>query len=164
MSLSDQTDKTNQKIDFASAKIKIAKYCAYQERAHYEVEQKLYTYGLYSDQVQELLAWLITENYLNEERFAIAYAGGKFRLKKWGRIKIEQNLHQKRVSEYSINKALSQIEEATYISTLEDLIKAKWKITKANNVYELRNKIARSVISKGFEPEKVWELTKTIIP
>jgi len=164
MSLSDQTDKTNQKIDFSSAKIKIAKYCAYQERAHYEVEQKLYSYGLYTDQVQELLAWLITENYLNEERFAIAYAGGKFRLKKWGKIKIEQNLLQKRVSEYSINKALSQIDAAAYLNTLEDLIRAKWRITKANNVYELRNKIARSVIIKGYEPEKVWELTKTIIP
>ena len=163
MSLSDNADKTNQPVDFASAKIKIARYCSYQERAHYEVEQKLYTYGLYTDQVQELLSWLITENYLNEERFAIAYAGGKFRLKKWGRIKIEQNLKQKRVSEYSINKALTNIDTEAYLSTLEELIRAKWKVAKANNIYELRNKIARSVISKGFEPEKVWELTKTII-
>jgi regulatory protein len=152
------------KIDFSSAKIKIVKYCAYQERAHYEVEQKLYSYGLYTDKVQELLAWLITENYLNEERFAIAYAGGKFRIKKWGRIKIKQNLALKKVSGYSIEKALSQIEDDTYLRTLKNLIRAKEKTTKADNTYELRNKIARSVISKGFEPEKVWELVKTIIP
>lgn len=164
MNLSDKTDKTNQKIEFADAKIKIAKYCAYQERAHYEVEQKLYTYGLYSDQVQELMAWLITENYLNEERFAIAYAGGKFRVKKWGKIKIRQNLVFKKVSDYSIEKALSQINDTDYENVLEDLIRAKWRITKAQNIYELRNKIARSAISKGFESEKVWELTRTIIP
>lgn len=164
MNLSDGTDNTNKKIDFASAKVKIAKYCAYQERAHSEVELKLFSYGLYSDQVQELMAWLITENYLNEERYAIAYAGGKFRIKKWGRIKIEQNLRQKRVSEYSIKKALSNIEEAAYLRTLEELIKAKKKFTTADNIYELRNKIARSVISKGYEPDKVWEVMKTILP
>lgn len=163
MNLSDRTYNTNQKVEFADAKIKIAKYCAYQERAHYEVEQKLYTYGLYSEQVQELMAWLITENYLNEERFAIAYAGGKFRVKKWGKIKIKQNLVFKKVSDYSIEKALLQISDADYEVVIEDLIRAKWKIAKAKNIYELRNKIAKSVIIKGFEPEKVWELTRTII-
>ena len=109
------------------------------------------------------MAWLITENYLNEERFAIAYAGGKFRVKKWGKIKIKQNLVFKKVSDYSIEKALLQISDADYEVVIEDLIRAKWKIAKAKNIYELRNKIAKSVIIKGFEPEKVWELTRTII-
>ena len=159
----DQESSKNQTIDFASAKSKIAKYCAYQERAHAEVEQKLYTYGLFSDQVQELLAWLITENYVNEERFAIAFSGGKFRLKKWGKIKIKQHLQQKKVSEYSINKAILQIEEEDYVNTLQELIRQKLRSATADNVYELRNKVARFVINKGYEPEQVWQHTKNII-
>lgn len=158
----DENSK-NQLVDFATAKIKIAKYCAYQERAHAEVEQKLYSFGLFSNQVEELLAWLITENYVNEERFAIAFAGGKFRLKKWGKIKIGRQLQLKKVSQYCIDKALSLIEDEDYLYTIQQLIKQKWQNTTANNIYELRNKVARYVINKGYEPEKVWEYTKNII-
>ena len=158
----DENSK-NHIVDFATAKIKIAKYCAYQERAHAEVEQKLYSFGLFSNQVEELLAWLITENYVNEERFAIAFAGGKFRLKKWGKIKIGRQLQLKKVSQYSIDKALSLIDEEDYLYTVQQLIKQKWQNTTANNIYELRNKVARYVINKGYEPEKVWEYTKNII-
>ncbi len=147
----------------ASVKLKIARYCAYQERAHTEVEQKLYSYGLYSGQVQEVMAWLITENYLNEERYAIAFAGGKFRVKKWGRNKIKQHLGLKKVSEYSINKALAAIDEEEYRQTLTDLIKQKVAQVSAPNSYALRHKVARYVINKGYEPEQVWPLVKTII-
>lgn len=153
----------NKPIDFAKAKVKIAKYCAYQERSHSEVEQKLYSYGLHSNQVQELLAWLITENYVNEERYATTFAGGKFRLKKWGKLKIEKHLAQKKVSQYSIDKALALIDEEDYIATMEDLIDRKRHAVSANNIYELRNKVARSLINKGFEPERVWDKVKTII-
>ena len=159
----DEGINKRQTIDFASAKSKIAKYCAYQERAHSEVEQKLYTYGLFSDQVQELLAWLITENYVNEERFAIAFSGGKFRLKKWGKIKIRQHLQLKRVSEYSINKAILLIEQEDYENTMQQLIRRKWASVSADNIYTLRNKVARFVINKGYEPEQVWQHTKNII-
>ena len=159
----DEGINKRQTIDFASAKSKIAKYCAYQERAHSEVEQKLYTYGLFSDQVQELLAWLITENYVNEERFAIAFSGGKFRLKKWGKIKIRQHLQLKRVSEYSIDKAILLIEQEDYENTMQQLIRRKWASVSADNIYTLRNKVARFVINKGYEPEQVWQHTKNII-
>lgn len=159
----DQQDRKNPVVDFATAKGKIAKYCAYQERPHIEVEQKLYSFGITTAQVEELLAWLITENYVNEERYAIAFAGGKFRIKKWGKLKITNRLKQKKISRYSIDKAISQIEDKDYLDTLEQLIRQKLKRTPVGNVYELRNKIARYVIGKGFEPEQVWELTKTII-
>jgi regulatory protein len=149
--------------EFAGAKIKIAKYCAYQERAHIEVEQKLYSLGITSTKVQELLAWLITENYVNEERYATAFAGGKFRIKKWGKLKISRHLEQKKVSQYNIDKALSLIDDKEYLNIQEQLIRQKWKNTTAGNVYELRNKVARYVMGKGFEPDQVWELTKTII-
>ena len=159
-------EKDNRKhstTDFAGAKIRIAKYCAYQERAHAEVEQKLYSFGITSTQVQELLAWLIIENFVNEERFAIAFAGGKFRIKKWGKLKITRHLEQKKVSQYNIDMALSHIDDKDYLITVQELISQKWENTTANNIYELRNKVARHVISKGFEPAQVWELTKTII-
>jgi regulatory protein len=159
----DNENGKNPVVDFATAKIKIAKFCAYQERAHAEVEQKLFSYGLFSEQVQELLAWSITENYVNEERFAIAFAGGKFRLKKWGKIKIGQQLQLKKVSQYSIDKALSLIEDEDYLATTQQLISQKWQSTTADNIYELRNKVARYVINKGYEPEKVWEYTKNIV-
>ena len=152
-----------QLVDFSTAKTKISKYCAYQERAHTEVEQKLYSFGMTSEKVQEILAWLITENYVNEERYARAFAGGKFRIKKWGKLKIIRHLEQKRISQYSIDMALSLIEDEDYLQTVQQLIRQKREGTVAGNVYELRNKVARFVISKGFEPDKVWALTKTII-
>ncbi len=90
------------------AKQKIAHYCAYQERCQQEVRSKLYQYGLYKNQVEETLAWLITEGYLNEERFAKTFAGGKFRVKKWGKLKIEQALKQKQLSSYCIRKGMAE--------------------------------------------------------
>ncbi|MBP6234345.1 MAG: RecX family transcriptional regulator, partial [Chitinophagaceae bacterium] len=85
---------------------KLKHYCAYQERCHSEVKEKLYQLGVWKKEHDEIIASLIEENYLNEERFAVAYAGGHFRIKQWGRIKIKYELKQKQVSEYSIKKAL----------------------------------------------------------
>jgi regulatory protein len=151
------------KLTLTEAKAKIAKYCAYQERAHSEVKQKLYSYNLFRDEVEEILAWLITENYLNEERYATTVAGGKFRIKKWGRLKISQYLKQKDVSTYSIDKALGEINQEMYQRTMNDLILQKKDQTKAANIYELRHKVARHLIGKGYEPEEVWKQIKQII-
>src|ERR1700740_2162465 len=85
-------------------------FCGYQERHHREVKEKLYGFGLYKNDVEELLSKLIEENYLNEERFAIQFAGGRFRIKQWGRVKIKYALKQKQVSEYCIKKALKAID------------------------------------------------------
>src|ERR687886_2511625 len=85
---------------------KLKQYCAYQERSHYEVVQKLWDLGVRKAEHDEIVSALIEEDYLNEERFAIQYAGGKFRMLQWGRVKIKQALKQKGVSEYCIKKAL----------------------------------------------------------
>src|SRR6201996_8784258 len=82
-------------------------YCGYQERCHSEVKEKLYSFGLHKKEVEEALSTLIEENYLNEERFAIQYAGGHFRLKQWGKVKIRYELKQRQVSDYCIKKALA---------------------------------------------------------
>lgn len=140
------------------AKLKAADYCAYQERTQQQVRDKLYSYGLYKDEVEEVISDLIVEGFLNEERFAIAYAGGKFRLKKWGRLKIIQGLKQQNISDYCINKALKEIEEEAYYQTLASLAAKKWETEKEQDLYKKKNKVARYLIGKGFESHLIWEI------
>ena len=104
---------------------KIKHYCAYQERSHKEVKEKLYGFGLYKADVEMLLTQLIEENYLNEERFALAFAGGKFRMKQWGRQKIKYELKQKQVSDYCIKKALAAIDGEQYEKVLYKMATGK---------------------------------------
>lgn len=132
-------------------------YCSYQERSHYEVKEKLYSFGLYKQQVEELLSQLIEEDYLNEERFAIQFAGGRFRIKQWGRVKIKYELKQKMVSEYCIKKALRQIVEEDYLAVLEKLAAKKWTAVKADNAnkYTRMAKTTDFLLQRGFEPELI---------
>ena len=145
---------------YKKAKLKIASYCAYQERCQLEVRNKLYTYGLFSDQVDELLAWLITENFVNEERFAQTFAGGKFRIKKWGKFKITQALKQKDISDYCIKKGLEEIGNEDYVITIREMAEKKSNeySLKISDPYQLKAKTAKHIISKGFEPSLVWDV------
>ncbi|MCF6361508.1 MAG: RecX family transcriptional regulator [Cyclobacteriaceae bacterium] len=149
---------------YKKAKLKIASYCAYQERCQQEVRTKLYSYELYRDEVDELIAWLITENYVNEERFAITFAGGKFRIKKWGKFKITQALKQKAISDYCIKKAIQEIDLEDYLVTINELATKKLNeySVRVSNEYHLKNKTAKYIISKGFEPDLVWEALKNV--
>ena len=101
---------------------KAYKFCAYQERNQQEIRDKLYEWGLHKQDVEQIISQLISEGFINEERFAIAYAGGKFRIKHWGKIKIKLALKQKNISEYCINKALREINNRDYQKTLEKTI------------------------------------------
>lgn len=145
---------------YKKAKLKIASYCVYQERCQQEDRNKLYSYELFSVQVDELLAWLITENFVNEERFAKTFAGGKFRIKKWGKFKITQALKQKDISDYCIRKGLAEIDETNYQETIHLLLKKKLSelTPKSLNPYQLKDKASKFVISKGFEPNLVWDV------
>jgi regulatory protein len=138
----------------------IRKYCAYQERSQQEVRDKLYSLGLHRSEVEQIISMLITENFLNEERFAIAYAGGKFRMKQWGRNKIKASLKQKKISDYCIRKALHEINEKNYLKTLGNLISEKGKSVKEQNPLKKKYKIAQYAISRGFEAELVWDLLR----
>ena len=139
------------------AKEKIQRYCAYQERSHQEVRNKLYEYGLYRNDVEESLSQLITDGFLNEERFAKAFAGGKFRMKKWGRIRIIHALEAKGVSANCIRIGLKEIDEPTYLSTLRQLIEEKLPHVDDENVFARRDKLSKYVIQKGYEPDLVWK-------
>jgi regulatory protein len=128
-------------------------YCAYQERCHREVKEKLYSFGLWKKDVEQALSTLIEENYLNEERFAIQFAGGHFRMKQWGRVKIRYELKQKQVGEYCIKKALAAIEEDDYLRTLDKLTTEKWESLKTEaNGYVRRGKLQEHLMRKGYEP------------
>lgn len=134
---------------------KLKHYCAYQERCHSEVKEKLYSFGVWKKDHDEITATLIEENYLNEERFAIAFAGGKFRIKHWGRVKIKYELKQKQVSDYCIKRALKQIDEDEYIKTLAKLAKEKYAALKSEQYLVRKKKTMDYLIGKGFEGELV---------
>ena len=137
---------------------KIKHYCAYQERCHADVKEKLYGFGLNKTEVDELLAMMIEENYLNEERFAIHYAGGKFRMNQWGRIKIKQGLKQRQVSDYCIKKAMKEIDEDEYIKTLDKLAGLKWNTLKGEkNIFIKKRKLQDFLLQRGFESDLVRE-------
>ena len=134
---------------------KLKHYCGYQERCHSEVKEKLYALGVWKKDQDEILASLIEEKYLDEERFAIAFAGGRFRMKQWGRVKIKYELKQKQVSEYSIKKALMQIDEADYRKLLYKLAKEKYASLKNEQPLQQKKKTIDYLMGKGFEMELV---------
>ncbi len=130
--------------------------CGYQERSHSEVKEKLYSLGIGKKDHDEIISTLIEENYLDEERFAIAFAGGKFRMKQWGRVKIKYELKQKQVSEYSIKKALKEIDEETYRRTLQKLYEDKWDSLKGEQDRFIKlTKTRDYLLQKGYEGELV---------
>lgn len=138
----------------------IYKYCAYQERSHSEVTERLHQYGLTNDEAQELVTELILEGYLNEERFAKAFAGGKFRMKKWGRIRIEHELTLHGLTARCIALGLKVIDDSDYEHTLELLMDQKWTQVQESDLFVKRDKVAKYLIGKGYEPDLVWPRLK----
>jgi len=144
-------------LEYKIALSKAQKYCAYQERCHKEIREKLSTWKILPEPADDIIAQLIKDNYLNEERFALTFAGGKFRIKKWGRIKIRLELEKKKISAYCIKQALEAIEEKSYLQTLDQLLKVRAKSIKQLNPIQRSYAIGQYAISRGFEPELVWE-------
>ncbi len=133
-------------------------YCAYQERCHSEVKEKLYGFGLHKNDVDEIMAELVQDNYLNEERFAIQFAGGKFRVKNWGRQKIRYELKQRQISDYCIKKALKEIDEEEYMKVFEKLVAGKITLLKTEkNIFIKKRKLQDYLISRGFESDLIRE-------
>lgn len=141
---------------------KLKHYCAYQERCHSEVKEKLYNLGAWKKDHDEIIATLIEENYLNEERFALAFAGGKFRVKQWGRVKIKYELKQKQLSEYCIKKSLKQIDEEEYIKVLNKLAKDKYTSLKSEQYLIRKKKTMDYLIAKGFEMDLIRRVVDNV--
>jgi regulatory protein len=130
---------------------RIRHYCAYQERAQQEVRDKLYELGMTKDEVEEIMSDLIAENFLNEERFAVQFAGGHFRIKGWGKVKIQHALQQKRVSSYNIKIGLKAIDGDAYLKTLEQLATKKWNSLKGERGLSRMAKTYAFLQQRGFE-------------
>ena len=141
---------------------KLRKYCAYQERSHYDVVQKMWDLNIPQEWRDEMLLALIQENFLNEERFARTYVRGKFNIKKWGRIKIIQGLKQHDVSKRCIQLALTEIDEDSYLQALQEAIELKRSKLKEKNPWKRRGAIYRFVTGRGFEGNLVTEAIKDL--
>lgn len=152
-----------QKLTPQQALPKLKQYCAYQERCHSEAKEKLYSYGVYGDDADHLISRLIEEDYLNEERFAIHFAGGKFRMKQWGKVKIKYELKKKQVSEYCIKKALKAIDLDEYEKLLTRLTSQKLKTLKSEkNIFIKKRKLQDFLLQRGFEHDLVREMVNQI--
>jgi len=146
-------------VSLKEALQKAKAFCAYQERCHFEVKGKLLDYGLSENEVDEIVAVLIEENYLNEERFAIMFAGGKFRIKQWGRVKIRYELKLKQISAINIKKALAQIDEDDYLNMLTKQYDIYFN--KQNGIQQIKKiKTLKYLQSKGFEIDVINDVAK----
>ncbi len=141
---------------------KLQKYCAYQDRCHQEVRTKLINLGIYGNVLEEIIAELIADNFLNEERFSRSYARGKFRMRRWGRNRIINELKFRKISDYCIRKAMTEIEEEEYLQALFEIIQKKKKHLNEDDSFKANNKIAKYAISRGFESELVWNIVKKL--
>ena len=151
--------KTKNAIKTYTIKQALAKaegYCAYQERCQQEVRNKLYEWGLWQDDVEQVIAELITTNFLNEERFAKLFAGGKFRIKEWGKIKITAELKKRNISAFCIKSAMQEIPDSAYSHTIQKIIAEKEVALPKGNILNRKYKIAQYLISRGFEANIVW--------
>lgn len=142
---------------------RIKRYCAYQERCHSEVRNKLLELGFRGDDLEEVIVMLIAENFLNEERYARSFCRGKFKIKQWGRQKIIRSLKQKRISEYCIGKGLEEIDEQEYLTAFNSKFQKKWEaLSSEKNRWVKRKKIRDYLLSSGFEADLIYEKLKTL--
>lgn len=148
--------KSECKYSLLEAKAKLEALCAYQERCSFELRRKMISWKMDSEDQDRLLADLITNNFLNEERFAEAFVSGKVRIKRWGRIKIKQELKQRHISDYSIRKGLESINLDEYWNNLLHLAERKWLLTeRESDLYKRKAKIIRFLNSKGYESDLI---------
>lgn len=139
---------------------KLRHYCAYQERCHEEVRTKLLSLKVYGDRLEEVISQLVQEDFLNEERYAKAYAGGKFRMQKWGRERIRKELRFRKISEYCIRQAMEEIPEEDYVLTLDQLIRSAKKRYASGTPAQRHYKLMNYLLSKGYERSLITERLK----
>ena len=141
---------------------KIEQYCAYQERCHEEVETKLRSMKMDTDEIDSIIVHLIGENFLNEERFARSFARGKHRIKFWGKIRITNELKFKKINQRLINIALTEITQEEYLATFQSVAERNWASSKETNALKKRKKFCDYLLRKGFESNLIYEKAKEL--
>lgn len=155
-----QSNKTYTVIEATRA---LEHFCAYQERCHKEVEDKLYKLKMIAEAQEQIIGHLITEGFLNESRFAQSFARGKFRIKKWGKIRITQELKRKDISAYNIKLGLKEIDDEMYILTLQDLIQKKQNSIKETDAFKKKKKMVDYLLRQGYEATLIFETLTTVL-
>ena len=136
---------------------RMQRFCAFRERCHQEVVQKLQGMHMIPQAIDSIVVSLIEEGFLNEERFAKEFARGKFRQKHWGRTRIRRALKQREISEYLIQKALGEIDQDAYLRSFDALAEKRWKEIKSEtNLQKKRKKLVDYLLYRGWEPEMVY--------
>jgi regulatory protein len=138
-------------------------FCAYQERCHKEVEKKLISIKMIPEARDHIILHLLQNNFLNEERFSKAFARGKFSIKKWGKIRITNELKFRDISVYNINSALNEINDDDYIDTLNTIAEKKIPLIKDTNKYTKKNKLSTYLMSKGYESHLAYKVVNELI-
>lgn len=154
------TNQKSVKLTMAQALVKLQQWCAYQERSQQEVRDKLYEFGLSPLEVEEAIAALIEDNFLSEERFAMAYVSGKFKIKHWGKLKIKQGLKQKQISERLLQKALASIDMDDYVAILHKIAEKKSLVLTEKEPMKRKLKLVSYLQSKGFENDLIFDVLK----
>ena len=137
-------------------------YCAYQERCHDEVEQKLRSMKMDQEEISSIISHLINENFLNESRFACSFARGKHRIKHWGKIRIVNELKFRNITAYNINLALNEITTEEYETTFHVLAEKHWKTIHESDKLKKRKKFCDYLLRKGFESDLIYSKTKDL--
>jgi regulatory protein len=140
---------------FDEIKLKLVNYCVYQDRCHAEVEQKMKEFLLIDEAKEEIMLYLLRENYLNEERFTRSYIRGKFYIKHWGKNKIKMNLKQKQIPEKLIIKCFDEIDESDYQQAIKKMFDMYYEKQHGIKAYQKKSKTIQYLMSKGFEYEAI---------
>lgn len=139
-------------------KERIARFCSMQEQSEFHVRRKLKDWQVPHQEIDALVDLLIDNNFLNEERFVRAYVSGKFRIKRWGKNKIVAGLAQLNLRGEQVQKAINELDAKEYFQTLEGLAKSKWALSREDDLRKRREKVARSLMAKGYESDLVWKV------
>lgn len=141
---------------------KLEHYCSYQERCHIEVSEKLRSFVLNQEEKDKIIVHLIESNFLNEERFALVFSISKFHQKKWGKIRIKNELKARKISDYLVTKALKEIPTEEYEITFEILAEKHWETITEKNDLKKRKKFCDYLLRKGWESERIYEKVKEL--
>ncbi len=160
--LNKSTNKNS--FTITEAKRKLESYCAYQERCHKEVVNKLKELNMIPEAINVIVVHLIEHKFLDETRYAQRFTRGKFRIKKWGKQRIERELKQKQISAYNIKKGLAEINDEDYYTTFDELAFKKNELIRETNMYKKRKKLADYLLYRGWESHLVYAKTKELIP
>ena len=157
--------KPNQKTyTVTEARLRLERYCGYQERCHKEVRKKLKEMRMIQAAADQIIAHLLEHNFLNETRFAQAFARGKFRTKKWGRNRIVRELKMRDISQYNIKLALKEISEADYLATFHELSEKRWQqLNSEENLQRKKKKFADYLLYRGWESQIIWAKIKELL-